>query len=270
MRIEWSHVNKRYQDSVTDYRHRPYNQEAQTGLLDFTASVRRGITAVLGPEGAGKTTLLRVTAASLVPDDGRITYQTRQNEVQVWSRSVAAMGGASPVDSLRRRIGYVPRKKRSRQELTVEESFHYLARFCRLPRPRIRAAELIAKWGLAGYRKHPVKDLPDGPSARYIMARSLVADPVVWLLDEPAEGLDELGWELFCEEVAERHAKGITLIATNDLKIAEAADVLLLMENGTCRRLGQRKLLTAGVPDGTVSSWYKTMQTFSAARSRTK
>ncbi|SDX39353.1 ABC-2 type transport system ATP-binding protein/heme exporter protein A [Marininema mesophilum] len=270
MYIEWSHVNKRFHDSAKVPSHRPYRMEFRLGLLDFTSTVRNGITAVLGPQGSGKTTLLRMTAGALVPDDGRITYHIGPNEVRGWSRSVAAIGNASSADELRKRIGYVPSKKRSRREWTLEESLYDIAEACGHLRPKVKVAEMMAKWGLAAHRKQLVKNLPEGVSSRYIVSQSLMAEPPIWLLDEPTESLDELGLKLLHEEIAERRHKGIILIATNDLQLAEVADYLLLMEGGSCRRLGQRRLLTAGVPDGRVSSWYNSMQTFAQVRTRFK
>ncbi|MDR6226011.1 ABC transporter ATP-binding protein [Desmospora profundinema] len=268
MRIEWSHVNKVFFEQEGGDRP-SYQRQAQTGLLDFTASLRQGVTVILGPEGSGKSTLLRVTAAATVPDDGRITYQTRRSEVHVWSKSIAALGSAAPVEALRRRIGYVPQRKRLNHDTLLDESLLYLAQSYQLPQPKKRAAELIARWGLAGYRKQPLTELPREVAARYIIARSLLGEPLIWLLDEPVQGLDEWGWHLFTQELSRRRSRGITLLATNDLDLAEAADTLLLMESGGCRRIGPRKILTAGVPDGKVASWYQAMQTFSPLKTRT-
>ncbi|WP_169713700.1 ABC transporter ATP-binding protein [Paludifilum halophilum] len=271
MRIEWSHLNKVYTGPGDASRERPsYRQTTHTGLLDFSTSVRRGITVVLGPEGAGKSTLLRVTAMASVPDDGRVTYEMQENERYVWSKSVAAMGGIPAVEPLRGRIGYVPEKKRSNREFSLEESLFFMAQSYRIPQPKKRSAELIARWGLAGCRKEPLNELPESAINRYLLVRSLLNEPDIWLLDEPAKGLDEFGFELFCQELARRRSQGLVMIATNDMELAEAADDLLLMENGTCRRIGKRDLLTASVPDGTVASWYKTMQTFSGIHTRSK
>jgi ABC-type multidrug transport system ATPase subunit len=173
------------------------------------------------------------------------------------------------MEALRRRIGYVPQRKRLNQDIPLDEMLLYLAQSHKIRQPKKRAAELIARWGLAGYRKQSLKDLPREVATRYIMARSLIAEPVFWLLDEPVQDLDEWGWHLFMQELARRRNRGITLLATHDLSLAEVADTLLLMESGALRRIGPRKILTAGVPDGKVASWYETMQTFSSVNTRT-
>lgn len=266
LRIEWSHVNKWVQ-AGSDRSRQP---QRRRGLLDFTATLREGITMVLGPEGAGKSTLLRVTATVAVPDDGRITYRW-DDRTHVWSRSVAAMGDTSPVNSLRMHLGYVPQKRRLQEEdLRLEESLCYLAQSHRFSHPKKRAVETVARWGLAAYRRHPLAELPESVASRYIMASSLMGNPYIWVVDEPEAGLDDLGYRLFLTELNRRRGTGITLIATNDLELAEAAEYLLLMESGSCRRIGQRKLLTSGVPEGTVSSWYQTMQIFASPRKTTK
>jgi ABC-type multidrug transport system ATPase subunit len=268
LHIEWSHVSKVFYEQKGGDRTSSQRQ-TRTGLLDFTGSLREGVTVILGPEGSGKSTLLRVTATAIVPDDGRITYQTRRSEVHVWSKSIASMGSAAPMEALRRRIGYVPQRKRLNQDIPLDEMLLYLAQSHKIRQPKKRAAELIARWGLAGYRKQSLKDLPREVATRYIMARSLIAEPVFWLLDEPVQDLDEWGWHLFMQELARRRNRGITLLATHDLSLAEVADTLLLMESGALRRIGPRKILTAGVPDGKVASWYETMQTFSSVNTRT-
>lgn len=224
---------------------------------------------VLGPESSGKSTLLQVTSTVSVPDDGRITYEW-EKQSYVWSRRTAAMGEASSVESLRRRIGYVPQYRRLQMDLLLEESLVELALYHRVSHPKRRAVETVARWGLAAYRRHPLGELPAPVASRYLMASSLVGDPVLWIVDEPADGLDDWGYRLFLAELNRRRGQGITLIATNDLALAEEADYLLLMESGSCRRIGQRKLLTSSVPDGTVASWYQTMQTFSARKTTYK
>ncbi|GGE08475.1 hypothetical protein GCM10011571_07230 [Marinithermofilum abyssi] len=272
MRIEWSHIKKVYrtEDDKKWSSRLIFPRETRTGLLDFSASTKRGITVVLGPKGSGKSTLLKVTATISVPNDGRVTYTMDNKKVWVWSRNRAEMSGTSGLEGLKNRIGYVPQRKRLEEDISVEEAMVYLAQNRRVPQPKRRAAELMARWGLAGYRKHELSQLPKSALSRYWLAQSLLTDPDIWLLDEPAEGLDELGWELLCQELLHHPSHRLTLIATNDLELAECADHLMLMEGGSCRRLGARHLLTASVPDGSVASWYRTMQTFSGLHSRIK
>ncbi|MFD1395991.1 ATP-binding cassette domain-containing protein [Kroppenstedtia eburnea] len=268
LRIEWTHVDK-WVGTDDEQKGGDPSRRRRRGLLDFTVTLREGITVVLGPEASGKSTLLRVTSTVSVPDDGRITY-VLDDQSYVWSRRMAAKGGAPPVASLRRKIGYVPPYRRLQMDLGLEESLVDLALYHGVSHPKRRAVETVARWGLAAYRRHPLRELPEHVASRYLMASSLVGDPVLWVVDEPSADLEDWGYRLFLAELKRRRGKGITLIATDDLELAEEADYLLLMESGSCRRIGQRKLLTSSVPDGTVASWYQAMQTFTARKTTHK
>lgn len=263
MFIEWAHLSYRTQAPSTkgsDYRYK--------GLLDITASVPNGITIVLGPKGSGKSTLLKLTATLLVPDDGRITYYDEEMDDEVtWSRSSMMQSGISCLRGLKEQIGYVPAIKKIDHDRTVESSLIDLAQLRRIRHPKKTSAEFIAKWGLAGVRKSPLYELKGAILKRYLLVQSLLGNPKVWILDEPTAGLDELGRRLLSWELVHQPRSRLTLIATtDDMKLAELADYLMLLESGYCRRLGKKKYLTASVADGTVASWYQVMQTFSKTK----
>jgi ABC-2 type transport system ATP-binding protein len=263
LRIEWSHVSK-------IFRMKPKQKcrvssripTPSIGLLDFSATVRPGITAVLGPKGSGKSTLLRLTAMQLVPDDGRVTYRSDDGSFCMWSKSGAAMADDPMLAKVKQRIGYVPPLRKMDQTISVEHSLMYLAQTRRVPNPKRRAMELIAQWGLGSVRRVPLHELKPGELKRFFLAKSLLADPVIWLLDEPEIGLDEMGRVLLEKALATQPKHRITLLATQDMDLAEWASDLLLMEGGSCRRFGRKRWLTAGVPQGTVKAWYDWMQTF--------
>lgn len=266
LRIDWFHVRKIYEPYTlyTD----PYPPTmGHFGLLDFSASVRQGITVILGPKGSGKSTLLRLTATLMVPDDGRITFELDEQEGVVWSKGSVITTGISSLGNLKEQISYIPHTYHLDHDISVELSLVHLAQLRRVPHPKKRAAELIAKWGLAGVRKWRLSDLTGGMLKRYLLAQSLVIQPKIWMLDEPTELLDDLGKKLLWEELQQHKQDRITLIATTrDMELAECAESLILLEAGTCRRIGKKKLLTASVPEGTVSAWYRAMQAFSYLR----
>jgi ABC-2 type transport system ATP-binding protein len=264
LRIDWFHLRKTF-DSYDPSR-RSLDDSSHQGLLDFSASIRNGITVILGPKGAGKTTLLRLTAMLSVPDDGRIIYQLEEQKSYVWSKGNVIADSSSLVE-LKEKVSYVPVRVSWEQDMTVENAFLYQAQLKRVIHPRKKSAEMVAKWGLAGFRRSLVSELSRGVFKRFLLAHSLLANPTIWILDEPTEGLDELGKKLLWRELRSNPENRIILIATEkDMQLAEAADDLVLMEAGVCRRIGKKKYLAASVPEGTVAAWYQAMQAFSNLR----
>ncbi|MBA0126618.1 ABC transporter ATP-binding protein [Haloechinothrix sp. YIM 98757] len=136
------------------------------------------VTALVGPNGSGKTTLLLVLATLLVPDAGEIR-----------------VAGHDPVREpreVRSRIGWMPDAFGTYDTLTPREVLQFVAAAYRLPRDRhaARARELLALVHLEDLADRPVHVLSRGQKQRLGLARALVHDPGVLLLDEPAAGLD--------------------------------------------------------------------------------
>jgi ABC-type multidrug transport system ATPase subunit len=148
-------------------------------LVDVEMRARAGrVTALVGPNGSGKTTLLLVLAGLLVPDAG---------EVRV--------GGVDPlVDSrgARARTGWMPDAFGTWDSLTAREVLETFAAAYGIERAaaRERALELLATVHLAEFADRPASVLSRGQKQRLGLARALVHDPDVLLLDEPASGLD--------------------------------------------------------------------------------
>ena len=143
----------------------------------FRAEAGR-ITGLVGPNGAGKTTLLLMLASLLAPDRGSIR-----------------VGGIDPVadpTGARRMLGWMPDALGAWPSLTVHESILTTARLHGLGREeaRRRAGELLGLVGLDPLASSPAKVLSRGQKQKLGLARALVHDPQVLLLDEPASGLD--------------------------------------------------------------------------------
>lgn len=258
--IDWSHVRKIYDRKRVQQSSSPFDR--QIALLDFSATIRSGITVVLGPKGSGKSSLLKITATLLTPDDGRVTYQIDNGTELTWSQK--SLSSTEDIELLRERIGYVPPIQRINHPIRCEEALYYLAQLRRVSYLRKRCAEIIAKWGLAGYRRSFLNELPLSVLKRYLMAQSQLASPEIWILDDPTYGLDDLGRRLLINTLKEYREKDrIVLLATTDMELAEIADDIILLEYGSCRRIGKKKYLTASVSEGTVKAWYQAMQIFS-------
>jgi ABC-type multidrug transport system ATPase subunit len=199
----------------------------------------------------------------MVPDDGRITYYNENRDGYVWSKGSVNTTYLAGFQAVKDSMSYIPHMMHFHYHMTVEEDLLQLAQIRRIPNPRKKMVVLLAKWGLSAYRNTEINELPVGLLKRYIIAQSLLCRPRIWILDEPTDGLDELGRKLLFQELIHSEQERLTLIATKDMQLAECADNLMLMEWGTCRRLGRKKFLTAGVPEGTVAAWYRAMQAFS-------
>ncbi|MDP5226502.1 ABC transporter ATP-binding protein [Arthrobacter sp. YJM1] len=145
--------------------------------IDFHAPPGK-VTALIGPNGAGKTTLLLMLASLLRPDAGTILIDGRDP-----SRDPAAV---------RLRIGWMPDSLGVWGSLTAREILVQIARFYRMPEAGIRerAEELLHLVHLEALADQPARVLSRGQQQRLSLARALVHDPSVLLLDEPASGLD--------------------------------------------------------------------------------
>ena len=145
--------------------------------VDLTAPPG-SVTALVGPNGSGKTTLLLVLATLLRPDSGT-----------VW---VANSDPVTDPQAVRAVTGWMPDSFGTYDTLTAREVLEFAASAYRLPRDRgaQRTRELLELIHLADYADLPVHVLSRGQKQRLGLARALVHDPSVLLLDEPAAGLD--------------------------------------------------------------------------------
>ncbi|HEV2237531.1 MAG TPA: heme ABC exporter ATP-binding protein CcmA [Ktedonobacterales bacterium] len=180
--------------------------------------LRHGATlALLGPNGAGKTTLLRVLATLARPDAGT---------VRLAGRDVTLDG-----DAVRRIVGYVGHQPHLYEELTALENLVFFARMHRLADPTTRAHELLARVGLAARAGDRARALSRGQAQRLSLARALLHQPAVLLLDEPETGLDESAITLLDAILTERAAAGQTTIFTThhlERAIVRASAVAIL------------------------------------------
>ncbi|MFI5009743.1 MAG: heme ABC exporter ATP-binding protein CcmA [Solirubrobacterales bacterium] len=151
------------------------NYGERAALSDLSLSLPAGATLVVfGPNGAGKTTLLRVLATLLRPHAG---------EVQVLGRSLPGDGWA-----VRGRIGLLGHEPLLYRELSAHENLRFHARLHGVGPERVR--ELLEAVGMAGRADEPLRELSRGMVQRVAVARAVLHDPELLLLDEPYANLD--------------------------------------------------------------------------------
>jgi sodium transport system ATP-binding protein len=142
--------------------------------------VRGGeIYGLLGPNGAGKTTTLRMIATLVEPDEGEIRVDGVDRR-------------ASPLKA-RERMAYVPAEAGLPERLTPREVVRLFARIQGVSAASDLGNSLLDKMGAASYADTPCGDLSTGMKRRVVLARALVHEPSVLLLDEPTDGLDVPG-----------------------------------------------------------------------------
>ena len=185
-------------------------QRVITAVQGVSLSVGAGeIVALLGPNGAGKTTLLRVLALLLRPNGGRLAL-------------FGTDAGRAPA-ALRRRIGYLGHESLCYPDLTAAENLAFYARLFEVPDAAARVATVVAWAGLAWAARRPVRVYSRGMSQRLALARALLHEPELLLLDEPFSGLDPEAAESLAERLAALRAAGHAIVlATHEVERAAA------------------------------------------------
>ncbi len=176
----------------------------------------------LGPNGAGKSSTMRMVACVSPRSGGTLTVLGRDPDTD---------GPA-----IRARIGVVPQLDNLDTELTVRQNLQVYGRYFGLPRAHVRAkaTELLAFAQLTDRADEPVEPLSGGMKRRLTIARALVNDPELLLLDEPTTGLDPQARHLLWERLYRLKREGVTqIITTHYMDEAEQlCDRLVVMDAG--------------------------------------
>jgi len=153
----------------------------QEFLLEVAFHTAPGFTILFGPSGAGKTTLLDCVAGLTSPDSGRVSIGER-----------VLFDSAAPINipAATRHIGYVFQNLALFPHMTVEQNVSYGLTHLPASERRRRAAAILQGFRIAHLVGRGVRDISGGESQRTALARTLVTDPEVLLLDEPLAALD--------------------------------------------------------------------------------
>ncbi len=178
-------------------------------LENLTFEVHEGeLLVLLGPNGAGKTTTLRLLMGLISPTSGRI-----------W---IAGEPMTPEAHGLRRRIGYLPETPGFWERLPAWKNLEIYAQLYEVPNPRHRVRALLEQFGLADRARDPVAAFSKGMRQRLALARALLHDPPILLLDEPTAGLDPEAALEVRELLRAWKGQGRTiLLCTHDLEEAE-------------------------------------------------
>jgi heme exporter protein A len=155
---------------------------------------------LFGPNGAGKTTLIRIVASLTRPTAGTIRVRGED------------LGKAAT--SLRRHIGLISHNPLLYGDLTPDENLRFFAQMYDLPDAASRIDTVLAQVGLAARRRDPVRTFSRGMVQRLAIARAILHDPSIMLLDEPYTGLDLQAADMLRSVLQELAASNRTVILT--------------------------------------------------------
>lgn len=191
----------------------------------------------LGPNGAGKTSTMRMIGAVSPVSEGTL--------------SVLGLDPMEEGPRLRSRLGVVPQENNLDEELTVYDNLMMYGRYFDLDRPTIRDRidELLEFVQLEDKRDQRISALSGGMKRRVIIARGLINDPDLFILDEPTTGLDPQARHVLWDRLYRLKQQGVTLIITTHYmdEAEQLCDRLVVMDKG--------KIVAEGSPRSLIETY---------------
>jgi lipooligosaccharide transport system ATP-binding protein len=176
----------------------------------------------LGPNGAGKSSTMRMIAAVSPPSGGEL--------------SILGMDPQDDGPAIRARLGVCPQEDSLDTELNVRENLIVYGRYFGTPKAEVvaRADELLEFVSLTDKAKAKVEDLSGGMKRRLTIARSLINNPDLLLLDEPTTGLDPQARHVLWDQLFRLKRQGVTLVLTTHYmdEAEQLCDRLVVMDGG--------------------------------------
>jgi heme exporter protein A len=196
---------------------------------------------LFGPNGAGKTTLIRIVASLTRPTGG--TVRVRGEDL---SRAAT---------SLRRHVGLISHNPLLYGDLTPDENLDFFSRMYDLPDAAERIDTVLDQVGLSARRRDPVRTFSRGMVQRLTIARAILHDPAIMLLDEPYTGLDLQAADMLRSVLQELAASNRTVILTthNLEQGLEMCDRAAILNRGRVAWEGSR----AGVDLDSIKEIYR-------------
>lgn len=191
----------------------------------------------LGPNGAGKTSTMKMISTVSPITEGEM--------------SVFGLDPRTQGRQIRQRIGVVPQEDNLDVELTVSENLYVYGRYHDMSRPEIRerTKELLDFAQLSDRADSPVEPLSGGMKRRLTIARALINDPELVILDEPTTGLDPQARHLLWDRLYRLKQRGSTLIITTHYmdEAEQLCDRLVVMDKA--------KIVAEGSPRGLIEEY---------------
>jgi lipooligosaccharide transport system ATP-binding protein len=190
--------------------------------IDFELTRRGEAFGFLGPNGAGKSSTMRMIGCVSPPSGGELT--------------ILGLDPVADGPKIRARLGVVPQEDTLDAELTVRENLLIYGRYFGLPRDviRERTARLLDFVQLSDRAGDEVEPLSGGMKRRLTIARSLINDPEILLLDEPTTGLDPQARHVLWDRLYRLKHDGVTLVLTTHYmdEAEQLCDRLVVMDGG--------------------------------------
>jgi lipopolysaccharide export system ATP-binding protein len=201
---------------------------------DVSFSVEQGeIVGLLGRNGAGKTTSFRMTMGMINPDAGQVVFDgVNVTKLPMYRRARSGMG-------------YLSQEPSIFQRLTVRDNIMAVMETMSIPRKmrKQRCAQLLEQFGLTVQASQPARTLSGGERRKLEIARALVTNPTMILLDEPFSGVDPIAVEDLQAEIKGLKERGISLLLTdhNVRETLTVTDRSYIMDSGKVLREGPPK-----------------------------
>lgn len=217
-------------------------------VTDVSLAVHPGeVVGLIGPNGAGKSTLLSMCAGLLVPDEGAC---------QIAGVPALAAGGMA-----RKNLGFVAGDTKLFARLTVRETLQLFARLFDVPRAgrTARVEAMLARFDLADLAKRRCDGLSSGQAQRVNLARALVHDPSVVILDEPTAALDILSQSVVLDTVRAARAAGKAVLFSSHIlgEIEALADRVVFLAKGRVALEGSTSALLAQAGPGGLGALFR-------------
>jgi lipooligosaccharide transport system ATP-binding protein len=202
---------------------------------EISFSVNRGeFFGLLGPNGAGKTTTIRMLYGFSPPTQGKLR--------------IFGMNINTDFRKIKARIGVCQQENTLDPDLSVEQNLHVFAGYFYIPKKEAveRTRELLDFFALSHKKDAKVMELSGGMARRLTLARSLINQPELLILDEPTTGLDPQSRHQVWEKLEELKKTGLTVIITTHYmeEASQLCDRLVIMDHG--------KILVDGSPEDLI------------------